>query len=601
MVREIGVSVGAGEAPAAAVTDLRLKFSAEDPFVFKDLSITIHKGEKVLLLGPSGCGKSTLMQVLCGIIPDIVEVPMRCKEQVVPEAWGFVFQDPDTQFCMPYVDEELAFVLENLGVPREEMEPRIKEALQEVGLQLTGIHVPIDSLSQGMKQRLALASVLLLGPDVLFLDEPSALLDPEGRKQIWDSVRAAGEGRTVVIVEHRIEEIVAYVDRVILFGPGGSIVGEGRPEKVFAEYRKELQNYGVWYPGIWEDYLSSTRGMEVFGPVGGVEEARDAGDAASAASTSRTRGISSTSNTSNTSSTSSTSAIRDADLCRDEEVVIPPPVSLPSYSEVLRLRAFTGLRGRQPVIEVDGAAVYPGDFIAVTGPNGAGKSSLLLSLMSLIPSAGTYLLLGQPTGWNGRRRDRWKSVPGSIGFVFQNPEFQFIADTAADEIMASLKYETARMQVQDEGKSSSADLVLRQFGLEGLGGRHPYHLSLGQKRRLSVATAMVWRKPLLLLDEPTFGQDAVNTFAILELCESMRRQGTAILMVTHEEWISEAIATRRWIISAGRLTGQEITRRGDLMGISPDGRQSGNISPNRERADLRTPSGFMDVPKEDKQ
>ncbi|WP_068620062.1 ABC transporter ATP-binding protein [Paenibacillus tuaregi] len=558
MVREIGVSVGAGEAPAAAVTDLRLKFSAEDPFVFKDLSITIHKGEKVLLLGPSGCGKSTLMQVLCGIIPDIVEVPMRCKEQVVPEAWGFVFQDPDTQFCMPYVDEELAFVLENLGVPREEMEPRIKEVLQEVGLQLTGIHVPIDSLSQGMKQRLALASVLLLGPDVLFLDEPSALLDPEGRKQIWDSVRAAGEGRTVVIVEHRIEEIFAYVDRVILFGPGGSIVGEGRPEKVFAQYRKELQDYGVWYPGIWEDYLSSTRGMKVFGSVGEAEEARD------------------------------------ADLCRGEEVVTPT-------NEVLRLRAFTGLRGRQPVIEVDGAAVYPGDFIAVTGPNGAGKSSLLLSLMSLIPSVGTYLLLGQPAGWSGRRKDRWKSVPGCIGFVFQNPEFQFIADTAADEIMASLKYETAKTQVQNEGKSSSADVVLRQFGLEGLGGRHPYHLSLGQKRRLSVATAMVWRKPLLLLDEPTFGQDAVNTFAILELCESLRGQGTAILMVTHEEWISEAIATRRWIISEGRLTSQGITRRGDLMGISPDGRQRGNISPNRERADLRTPSGFMDVPKEDKQ
>lgn len=121
-----------------------------------------------MLLGPSGSGKSTLLQVLSGIIPSLVEVPMRCEERIQPPSWGFVFQDPDTQFCMPYVDEELAFVLENLAVPQNEMQGRMGEVLEAVGLHMPELHVQIDTLSQGMKQRLALASVLLSNPQVLF-------------------------------------------------------------------------------------------------------------------------------------------------------------------------------------------------------------------------------------------------------------------------------------------------------------------------------------------------------------------------------------------------------------------------------------------------
>ncbi|VTR63149.1 ABC transporter-like protein [Actinobacillus pleuropneumoniae] len=162
--------------------------------MFKDLSFSAARGEKVLLLGPSGCGKSTLLQVLSGMIPRATEVPMKCEAQLVPRSWGYVFQDPDTQFCMPYVDEELAFVLENLSVPRDEMKERMQAVLHEVGLDLQELHVPIGHLSQGMKQRLALASALLLEPEVLFLDEPSALLDPEGREQIWSAVKPYRKG-----------------------------------------------------------------------------------------------------------------------------------------------------------------------------------------------------------------------------------------------------------------------------------------------------------------------------------------------------------------------------------------------------------------------
>lgn len=243
-----------GPETVAGVSKLRLKFPGEPSFVFKDLSLSVRRGEKVLLLGPSGCGKSTLLQVLGGLIPQVIEVPIKAEGIVAPDSRGYVFQDPDTQFCMPYVDEELAFVLENRGIPRERMVPEMRRALEAVGLRPDLLHVPVDSLSQGMKQRLALASVLLLEPEVIFLDEPSALLDPEGRKQMWESVWKAAEGRTLIVVEHRIEEIADRMDRIVLLAPDGSVLGDGPPAWVFGAFRRELQQYGIWYPGVWEDF-----------------------------------------------------------------------------------------------------------------------------------------------------------------------------------------------------------------------------------------------------------------------------------------------------------------------------------------------------------
>lgn len=223
---------------AFSMTNLRLKFPGDDSLLFKDLSFSVNKGEKVLLLGPSGCGKSTLLQVASGIVPNSFELPMKAEKLELPDSWGFVFQDPDTQFCMPYVDEELAFVLENLNVPRQDMTALIVAALERVGLHLPDIHTPILELSQGMKQRLALTSVLLMEPEVLFLDEPSALLDPEGTEQIWTSIQTAAADQTVVIVEHKIEQIANWIDRVVLFTHDGKIVRMGHPIRFSVILRK---------------------------------------------------------------------------------------------------------------------------------------------------------------------------------------------------------------------------------------------------------------------------------------------------------------------------------------------------------------------------
>ncbi|WP_397332577.1 ABC transporter ATP-binding protein [Paenibacillus sp. JSM ZJ436] len=497
---------------AASVRDLRLKFPGDGPLLFRDLSFQAKRGEKILLLGPSGCGKSTLIQVLSGMIPRAVEVPMKCADQLHPSSWAYVFQDPDTQFCMPYVDEELAFVLENLQVPRDHMRDRMREALDAVGLKLPDMHTPISTLSQGMKQRLALASALLLEPEVLFLDEPSALLDPEGREQIWEAVKAVSGDRTLIIVEHRIDEMLHYVDRVVLFGPEGQILGDGRPDFIFGDYRQELKQYGIWHPGVWQEFRSkhperSSRLAEGRGP---------------------------------------------------DPLKGGPLTDTGSPAPVLELSQFQVLRRKQPIVHVDEARVYPGDFTAIIGHNGAGKSSLLLGLMGLLPFTGTYRLGEQviPAGSQRRVRKQREQALRRIGFVFQNPELQFVCERVLDEVAYSLIVEG----YTPEKAMQEAEVCLARFGLKGLEDRHPYQLSTGQKRRLSVATAMVRKPDVLLLDEPTFGQDARNTFAILELCQELNEAGTAILMVTHEMEIAHQAAREIWEIGQGRLLSRQTSR-----------------------------------------
>lgn len=480
---------------AFQITKLRLKFPGEDSLLFKDLSFAVQKGEKVLLLGPSGCGKSTLLQVASGIVPHSFELPMKAETLQLPESWGFVFQDPDTQFCMPYVDEELAFVLENLNVPREKMHSLIVASLERVGLHLEEIHVPILELSQGMKQRLALASVLLMEPEVLFLDEPSALLDPEGTEQIWSSIQAVTAEQTVVIVEHKIEQIANWIDRVVLFTDDGKILADGPPHTIFSDFKDELIQYGIWYPGVWDDYLSS-----------------------------------------------------------DEYLTLACNRSSTRTFEVLHAETFCGYRSKNPVIQVECASIAQGSWIAILGENGSGKSSLLLSLMQLLKTTGSLTVNGQPIVQKKRRH----SLPAGLSLVFQNPELQFVTNSITEELMVSLQ------GVQAVKAEQHAEEMMELFNLPNSGNRHPYQLSIGQKRRLSVATALTSSTDILLLDEPTFGQDARNTFLMLEKLESLRKDGMTIVMVTHDLEIASHFATEQWTVEEGKLVSCTQTQIGGV-------------------------------------
>lgn len=479
---------------AASVERLRLKFAGEQRLIFQDLSLSIPVGQKVLILGPSGSGKSTLLQVLSGIIPSFTAVPISYEQIQIAEHWGFVFQDPDTQFCMSYVDEELAFVLENRQVPRQEMESFMLNVLDQVGLKLPSIHTPISKLSQGMKQRLALAAVLLLEPHTIFLDEPSALLDPEGKNLIWDSLRNTLQSHTVVVVEHHIDGILDWFDRVIILNESGVIVADDTPSSIFLNQQQLLQQYGIWYPNIWKTYL--------------------------------------------------------------DDKTSKPLHSIPQLNDqiIIELQQFIGLRGKQKVIEVDSAQIKQGSWIAITGPNGAGKSSFLLALAQLIDSNGSYMIDNEPIVNSNSKK---KQIPNDISFVFQSPELQFIADTVLEEMLHSYKQDLSIAHKLDRKQQSQYNehiqSLLSQFRLDMPLDRHPYECSVGQKRRLSILTAMIEERSIILLDEPTFGQDAANTFTIIERLQLLQEQGTTIIMITHDSVIASQIASEEWHIANGRL------------------------------------------------
>lgn len=465
------------------IEQLRLKFPGAEKRLFTDVSLSVKKGEKVLLLGPSGCGKSTLLQVMAGIIPRSIDVPMKASKLHIPNRVGYVFQDPDAQFCMPYVDEEMAFVLENLGVPRAEMEEKIAHMLRLVRLRLPHVHVPIQTLSGGMKQRLAIASVLALEPDVLCLDEPTALLDEEGTKAVWETLKEVAEDRTVVIVEHKIDHIVDFVERIILFNEHGEIIADGGTNEIFSTYRSFITEQGIWHPDVWEAYKKPKTAQQPYA---------------------------------------------------QGEVLL--------YIQSLR-----GFRQKEEKIAVDELVIHAGEWIAVTGENGAGKSTLLQSLMKLIRTEGDMYWQGELVKHEGLLYD-------NIAFVFQNPEFQFVTNRVDDELAYSFRLEKR----PEHEIAKEVERLLERFHLSAQRHLHPYQLSIGQKRRLSVAASVTEQHRLLLLDEPTFGQDAKNTFALLEWLEGYRQQGKAIVMVTHDEHIVSQFATRRWVIESGKLVADEM-------------------------------------------
>ncbi|GID93340.1 ABC transporter ATP-binding protein [Amorphoplanes digitatis] len=438
----------------------------------RGVDLRISHGERVLLLGPSGAGKSTLLAALAGLLPEdsgesegTVEIdglePVKARERV-----GIVFQDPQTQLVMARSGDDVAFGLENRGVPAEEIWPRVSAALDRVGFPY-----PLDrrtsALSGGEQQRLALAGVLAPRPGLLLLDEPTANLDPAGGALIRSAIaRSHDPDTTLILVEHRIAEALTLVDRVVVLEPGGGVRADGTPSAVFALLGDQLAEEGVWVPG---------RPLPT------------------------------------------------------HRAVAPPADSLVRAEHVT-------VRHRLAATSI---CVRAGEALAVTGPNGAGKSTLALVLGGLLaPTSGSVDAApgGAPHRW------RAAALTQRIGSVFQSPEHQFVTSRVADELALGPR------QLGRTDVSAIVDELLDRLRLTKLAGANPYTLSGGEARRLSVATALATAPRLLVLDEPTFGQDRRTWIELVELLARLRDDGCGIVAVTHDDDFVTALADRTVVL-----------------------------------------------------
>ncbi len=463
--------------PAVEARGFGWRHAGRSAWAIRGLDLVVEQGERVLLLGPSGAGKSTLLLALAGLL-DTSGGGEREGELVVRAETGIVFQDPETQLVMGRAGDDVAFGLENRCVPTAEIWPRVHAALAAVGFPYPGER-RTDALSGGEKQRLAIAGVIALAPSLLLLDEPTASLDPDGAADVRALIAdlAASRERTLVLVEHRLAEVLPLVDRVVVIEPGGGVVADGAPADVFAREGARLAERGVWVPG----------------PPPAAPERGGA--------TGRT-------------------------LARAEALAFRYPGS--------------------PVWALDAvdAELREGEAVAITGANGSGKSTLALLIAGLLrPGRGKASLDGDDAWALPARR-----LVTRVGSVFQDPEHQFVAGRVLDELTVG-----PRRAGRSSGEARAlAASLLERLRLAHLAEANPFTLSGGEQRRLSVATALATAPPLLVLDEPTFGQDRRTYGELLRLLAAHRDGGGAVTFATHDRDLVAGFADRTITLAGGR-------------------------------------------------
>ena len=479
-----------------------------------DVALDIAPGERVLVLGPSGSGKSTLMGGLAGLLGGAEEgeatgtltvdgvAPAEARGRV-----GLLMQDPEAQVVLARVGDDVAFGMENLGVAREEIWPRVENSLEAVGLS-----VPLDhsttELSGGQKQRLALASILAMGPGLLLLDEPTANLDPSGVAEVRAAVEKVVErtGATVVVVEHRVDVWASLVDRVIVVADG-AIAADGPLDEVLEQQGDALRERGIWLPGD-----------DVAAEVGPAPE-------------------------------------------------VPPASS--DTTPIARVTDLTiGYAADAPVRSGIDLTIERGVSTCIVGANGAGKSTFALTLAGLLPPLEGAVEVetsdgsaGDPHEWSS------KQLLGRMSMVFQEPEYQFLAATVAEELAIGPR----AAGMSEEEIAPLVDEHLEALGLTKLARANPMTLSGGEKRRLSVATALISAPELLILDEPTFGQDRGTWLGLVRLLRAALERGVTLVSITHDPAFVAAMGQR--VVDLGQVgtRGATLADPADEAGAAPAG------------------------------
>lgn len=494
------------------------QYDAQAEATLKDISFDIAKGEKVLILGPSGSGKSTLAQCLNGIIPnihkgqaqgqvridgqDIFKQSIYDKSQLV----STVLQDPDGQFIGLTVAEDLAFALENDCADQSEMKDKV--ALWAERLDLTSLlnHRPQD-LSGGQKQRVSLAGVLIDESPILLFDEPLANLDPKSGQETIDLIDKIHKevGATTIIIEHRLEDVLYRpVDRILLVNEG-ELIFNGSPDELLSSTLL-LEN------GIREPlYVTVLRQLGF--------------------------------DTRSAQNLSQLDALDLSDLALPDRVLKDKRDS--SSDSILKVEGLSVSYGDNPTIIEDlSFSLKKGERLAIVGKNGAGKSTLAKALCGFVPSQGKLTYEGQDIS-----QDSIAERSERIGFVLQNPN-QMISQTMIfDEVALGLRLRG----IEEAEVEERVHEVLKTCGLYSFRNWPISALSFGQKKRVTIASILVLKPEIIILDEPTAGQDYKTYTDIMNFLDSLQKQGHTIVMITHDMQLMLEYSDRCLVVVEGKI------------------------------------------------
>lgn len=511
--------------PVIAIKDLTYYYPDTETPALDKINLDIHEGQMILLLGGSGSGKSSLVRAIAGLIPEYYggtyqgkvllnkQEILKMDRRTVAQQVGLVFQDPESQLVMTGVEQEVVFGMENLGLPNKLMKRRVMEVTSALSI-TEYLHHFIPELSGGQKQKVALASVLTMQPRILLLDEPTSQLDPVAGEEILTMVRRLNEdnGITVVLVEQRLERCFHLADRILVMERGKIIHDQTNPAS----------------PG----QLAFARDIPCLPPL--AQLFMRAGSSEIPATVKQGRRI-----IRSYAVPDAVYAAMPADKPRRDQ-------QMGQKSELLAISSlwFSYPHGKEVLKNVN-FKINAGDFIVLMGENGAGKTTLMKQINGLLkPDRGQVVFLGQDT-----KHRSVEDMAADIGYLSQNPSDYLFLPTVRDEMDFTLH----NLGLTDDGYSRQ---LLEGLGIDGCLEMNPRDLSTGQRQRAALASVLLSRPKLLLLDEPTRGLDYVLKEQLGAILKHIQARGTAILVITHDVEFAAEFADEIALMDQGGIIAQ---------------------------------------------